>query len=366
MQKLKLLTILPSYSSGGAEKVILSLLNALDENEQNIISKLLVINSKGPLKKKSKNIDKIELYFSRLFYALPKIVSLINKLKISVVLSTFPHISLPLIVFNKLRIINIALIVREPNILSMSLNQSLKLKTLRFFYHLIIPFCDKLVVTSEAMKQEIKKIGITKNKVFLIRNPVNIKNIRNKVIVKRTKGNGLRLVFASRLVFQKGLDRFLPILKNLDNTKLTVIGGGPELFKLRKLRHQLNIKKKVKFIGYLDNPHHYIAGADYLILPSRWEGLPNIALESLALGTPVLAFEDIEALKDYRKSLINQNIILCRNEDVMREFIEKTKTRKDYLNPVLRKSLLELNNTPLEYSLKIGKLIKEAFDEKKY
>ena len=62
--------------------------------------------------------------------------------------------------------------------------------------------------------------------------------------------------------------------------------------------YKLDINNKVKFIGFSQNANSYIAGADYFLLPSRWEGLPNVVLESLVLGTPVISFKKIVGLHD--------------------------------------------------------------------
>ena len=51
----------------------------------------------------------------------------------------------------------------------------------------------------------------------------------------------------------------------------------------------LSLQTRVQFIGFCDNPWQWYAGADLFLLSSRWEGLPNAVLESLACGTPVLA-----------------------------------------------------------------------------
>jgi glycosyltransferase involved in cell wall biosynthesis len=41
--------------------------------------------------------------------------------------------------------------------------------------------------------------------------------------------------------------------------------------------------------GFTDNPWEWFAGADAVLVPSRWEGMPNVALEALACGAPVIA-----------------------------------------------------------------------------
>jgi glycosyltransferase involved in cell wall biosynthesis len=47
----------------------------------------------------------------------------------------------------------------------------------------------------------------------------------------------------------------------------------------------------VTFEGYQENPYPFMAQADLLVSSSRWEGLPNVVLEALACGTPVVAFD---------------------------------------------------------------------------
>ncbi len=71
----------------------------------------------------------------------------------------------------------------------------------------------------------------------------------------------------------------------------------------------LNIEDKIKFLGKILKPYDLIAGSDYFILPSRWEGLPNCVLESLALGTPVISTKQIFALNDFKKIYLIK--VLC-------------------------------------------------------
>jgi len=70
---------------------------------------------------------------------------------------------------------------------------------------------------------------------------------------------------------------------------LTIVGDGPERSLLQGLSAELGISGEVTFAGQREAPYPYMARADFLVCPSRWEGSPNAVLESLACGTPVLA-----------------------------------------------------------------------------
>jgi glycosyltransferase involved in cell wall biosynthesis len=71
---------------------------------------------------------------------------------------------------------------------------------------------------------------------------------------------------------------------------LALLGDGPEKENLRKLINSLSLSDNVTLEGYQENPYMYFSNADLFVLSSRYEGLPNAMLESLACGTPVVAF----------------------------------------------------------------------------
>ena len=97
----------------------------------------------------------------------------------------------------------------------------------------------------------------------------------------------------SRLSHKKGLEYLFKAFSSLDakDTELVVVGDGPLKEKLVIMASDLKIANKVKFIGSVPHKETYLwyNAADVYCLPSLWEGCPNVIIESLACGTPVVS-----------------------------------------------------------------------------
>jgi glycosyltransferase involved in cell wall biosynthesis len=104
---------------------------------------------------------------------------------------------------------------------------------------------------------------------------------------------GLRLLAAGRLVPQKGFDLLLRALaiaraRGLE-ASLLILGEGVERPALERLRGELGLDGCVALPGHAANPYPAMRRADLFVLSSRFEGLPLVLLEALALGRPVVA-----------------------------------------------------------------------------
>lgn len=363
MKKISIIIILPSLAGGGAEKVTISFIENL--NPEFFDYKVIIINELGPLRINIEEDRIIYLKGNRLRSSFFEMLKKIKLLKPDVILSTFPHITLPLLLIKKIFFYKTLIISREPNMVSPSLNNSSSSIILKFLYKVFIPSANRVIVNSKAMYNDLYNRRVNKKKLFLLHNPVDHLNIRKIDTFKRYPGKGLRLVSVGRLVYQKGFDRVIPMLKEIKNVHLTIIGEGRDYNKLLNISNYYNIKDKISFKGYINQPYSYIVAADYFILPSRWEGLPNSVLESLVLGTPVISFNEVVGLKDIINNSEKNSIKLCKNDDDMRLLLKTLPVRKDYKNLSLRKNLLKNFNTPKDYAIKMSSIIKEAFSEKK-
>lgn len=96
-----------------------------------------------------------------------------------------------------------------------------------------------------------------------------------------------------RLHRQKGVDLLIRTLPKLwarfPELVLLVAGEGPEREELEELAEASGAEGRVKFLGEFLRAPEFMAGLDLLVLPSRWEGMPNVVLEAMAAGRAVVA-----------------------------------------------------------------------------
>jgi glycosyltransferase involved in cell wall biosynthesis len=94
-------------------------------------------------------------------------------------------------------------------------------------------------------------------------------------------------------VHQKGFDllieAFAIIASQNEQLRLAIAGEGPDLQLLRDLAARLDLAQRVSFLGPIKNLSAVMRKADVFVLSSRYEGFPNVLLEALASGVPVVS-----------------------------------------------------------------------------
>ncbi len=141
--------------------------------------------------------------------------------------------------------------------------------------------------------------GGNRNRVRVIPNgididrPVRCKTVGGEVRSEYVSLDELLCVVIGRLSPEKGMDVFLQAFSLLQSeckaVKAVIVGDGPELYNLLSLRDQLGLEGDIYFAGYSQFPGDYLKAADIVVLPSRSEGIPNVALEAMALSRPIVA-----------------------------------------------------------------------------
>ena len=102
-----------------------------------------------------------------------------------------------------------------------------------------------------------------------------------------------RICCVARASREKGVDvlieAFGRLRADLPEARLVLVGDGDEAPAHHALAERLGVAGQIAFVGDVPEAAPYLAGSDVVVLPSRREGLPMVALEALALGRPVVA-----------------------------------------------------------------------------
>ncbi|NMH88016.1 glycosyltransferase [Flavivirga algicola] len=95
-------------------------------------------------------------------------------------------------------------------------------------------------------------------------------------------------------IMVKQFDKLILSYKNTDSCKkgipLVILGDGPDKKKLEDLIKFNKLQSSVKLLGFVSNPYDYIKRCKFLVLCSKFEGMPLVILETLTLGKPVISF----------------------------------------------------------------------------
>jgi len=295
--KFRPLFILSDLEPGGAQRVILTILRHMDRKV--FEPALVVVRPGGALTGDvPEDIQVHALKSRRVRFSFPSIFRICRAMRPQSLISTLSHLNLYLLSLRFLLPSKMELLVREANTPSMRLRATASPRLYRFLYRRFYPRADRVICNSLYMKEDlVNHFGLSPEKIVVIPNPVDMERIRSACDRGENPygENRFHLVSVGRLTHQKGFDLLLKSLKGGSREggdfDLTIVGDGPQQNVLEEMAGELGISERVEFVGHRENPFPYMAHADLFISASRYEGSPNVILESLACGTPVLAFD---------------------------------------------------------------------------
>ena len=298
-QARRIVFVLPSLDGGGAERVSLLFLRGLVRHHSDV--HLVLFRGGGAFANLvPTGVTVHELGIDRLRQALLKLVGTLRKLSPALVYSTHGYVNWPLLATRSLSGRQVRLLLREANTPSASLARQKYQPLFRAAYRMLYPSADALICQSTLMRTELRNdFGVPERRLHRIYNPVDLAAIRDGLAPERRSGNGPRFVAAGLFNYKKGFDRLLDWFALLgEEAHLTLLGEGPLEAELRDQAARLGVGDRITFAGFLPRPWAQFAGADAFLLPSRWEGMPNVALEALACGTPVIAMREAGGITD--------------------------------------------------------------------
>jgi glycosyltransferase involved in cell wall biosynthesis len=157
-----------------------------------------------------------------------------------------------------------------------------------------MPRIDRLITVSGALAEGASALGFPAERIAVLRNGVDCDTFRPADGSEwRARTGHAKTVFVSvgNLIAMKGHDIVIRALSSFDGAHLLIAGQGPEHTSLKKLAQTLGMEDRVHLLGTMpqESLKSLYSAADALILASEREGWPNVLLEAMACGTPVVA-----------------------------------------------------------------------------
>ena len=148
---------------------------------------------------------------------------------------------------------------------------------------------------SQALTQAMAQMEMPASRLLVMPNGVDLRRFRlqDQASVRAALGWAERptLLCVGNLLENKGHHIVVEALARLPDFRMVIAGEGPERQALHDLASRTNVLARVQFLGRVDQDQlaDCYSAADILVLPSSREGWPNVLLESMACGTPVVA-----------------------------------------------------------------------------
>lgn len=344
---LKTAFVLPALTAGGAERVLITLMNSLDRACFDPV--FITVSNQGTLRDLiDPDIPFHSLWRRRFLGSLPKLYFKLKELNPDIVVSTMAHMNFAVLLLKPF-FPETRFIVREAVVPSFFFKtHPLLAFAIKKAYQWLYPSADRVISPAQAIIDEFREgLRMTCKNHALLRNPVDMGQIRAMenipFEITEERKNTVHFVAAGRLHSQKGFDRLIKALTQINNPhpwELTILGEGPERPILEALIKDHALSDNVCLPGWIQGPWPYYARADCFLLPSRWEGLPNVVLESLACGTPVIATRESGGIEEIANLAPEGAVTVV---DDMNAFIKAMEGRRPAYSNSFRPSLLPEN-----------------------
>ncbi len=351
-----ILILCATMQKGGAERVISLLLKEL-ENEQNIKVHFIMMEEgieydlpKSITPKILSNSKKSGLQkLIELPFVAWKLKSYVKENNIDMIMSflyrpNYINILAKIFGSSHKSIINIR------STTSRYKNEGLLGKINLFLINNLFDKADLIISNSKGVDEDLKSIMNITTNTKVIYNPVDIKYINSKKDICEDvdfdfKEDKKYVISVGRLIpLKRNIDlikAFFELQKNDDSLELLFLGDGILKDDLINDCVKLVIKDKVHFLGNVKNPFYYLAKSDLFVLNSEIEGFPNVLVEAMACGLPVISSDcksgPREILEDEKYGLLYpvgevntliEKMKFCLYGNMNRENIKKMNLKK--------------------------------------
>ncbi len=293
----RLALFLADLGGGGAERVMVRLANAFSARGYAV--DLLVAHASGPwLGEVASGVHLRELGGGGVLAALPRLVAHLRKARPCALLATLDHANLVAVWAGALAGGRTRVVVRQASDLPARRATSTADAVIGRLLPATYRRADAVITLAEAMRSSlVTALGLDPDRVSVIPNPLAPDALRQAAADGPghpwlTDGGAPVVLSVGRLEPKKDLPtllRAMAAVRERRPARLMIAGEGPERAALVRLAGDLGLSDVTAFVGFVPNPYPLLRGARVLAMTSRLEGMPNVILEAMSLGTPVVA-----------------------------------------------------------------------------
>ena len=345
----KITLIISSLTGGGAEAICLSIANSFANNGWHVDLVVLNLNNEAYFDRISSNVNLVVLNVNHARYSFIPLLKYFFKNQVKTVLVFNHELAVILLIMRLLLRLKIRIISRNISVLSIKIKQ-FKLQgfwtrnvvgpLIKYFYQKI----DHVVNQCHSMRDDLITVyPQLSNNSSVIYNPISahIENYANKYdLTKIKKENYILCVGRLEQVkaFHYAIEGFAGIANQFPKLRLKIVGQGSLEQNLKQKAIDCSVENKVDFEGFQKNIIPYYSHAKATVLTSLYEGYPNVLLESLAMNTPVIAFNCPGGTSEIIQDGLNGYLVKYQDVDDLKKKLS-TLLLNNYNNYDLKNSI---------------------------
>lgn len=338
--------IIGGLRAGGAEKVCVSLINEFFRNGHNVC--LIVLNLENEQFLRRINTD-IPIHNLNKLHARSAIIALgkvLKNLKIDICLSFNFQMSVQLILLKKLLGFKYIIYSRGINTFSQKVSKEKSFRHKYFNAFIIKKLYNKsdfFIAQSTGMKKDmIQSLCVPESKIKIIFNPSFCFDKNNNVVQarKNRQPEMKEILFVGSLKEQKNIHFLLEciaeLLKIRQDFIFRIVGDGKLRGSIQSFIKKLDLKEFVTLEGYSDNAYSFYKQANLLLLSSWYEGFPNVLVEALSTGIPVISVDCMSGPSDIIQDDVNGYLVLGYDKIVYASKIDQALSKDWDVDKILQ------------------------------
>lgn len=295
----RLAFFLPSLAGGGAERVSLNL--ATEAAARGLTVDLVLCKAEGEyLSELPTSVRIVNLDAPRVLSALPGLVRYLRRERPAVLISAMTHANIVALIAHRISRQPTRILVAEHDTLSEVTKRTAqwKVRVMPLLVRTLYPSADAIVAVSAAVADDMARLtGLRRDQVSVVYNPVISPDLGTAAAEHLDHpwfedGEPPVIIAVGRLTRKKDFQNLVSafaLVRRRRPARLMILGDGPDRLALEDLVHELGLQRDVALLGFVENPHAYLARSALFVLSSLWEGLPTVLIEAMYCGVPVVS-----------------------------------------------------------------------------